>query len=260
MNKSYIFWLIATVSFVIGFRVDHELKRRQDGVWNHTVSGGSMIPTFDSGDMLQIRHVGQDEQLQPDSIVRFRYKGEYNVKRLKALPGQVWEGRLVPKGMVAVTGDCKYTTDPNLPTFVPREDVVGVVVAVRYAELWQSPEGRTERAIKSYQTSVPAKQKPLTIDGVEIVRVDFNSSSLTDIGVIGDLRPYYSVGSTIIEESTAKAYVIKEVGLDPTVKGGLTRLLTDPEFGSWTNSGRVALLGPKSKAPKDIPALFRKIN
>ena len=262
MKSSHILWLIAVVaSFVIGLRVDHEMKRRHEGVYNYVVSGGSMYPTFDSGDELMIRDLRPREVLKTDTIIRFRYGGDDNVKRLKALAGQVWEGRLVPEGMVAIAGDCKYTTDPNLPAFIPSKDVVGVVVAVRYAELWQSPEGRKEPAPKIGATAVvPAEQEPLQIDGVKIVRVDKNASSLTDIGIVGDLRSYYKVGCMIIEESTAKVYRVKEVGFDPMVAGGMTRLLTVPQFGSWTNDGRVALLARGQGPPKDVASVFRKLN
>jgi len=255
--KWYYMVLVLLAAFLCGVRTDHEYKTRTEGTYNAKVSGGSMYPTLNSGDEIKIRVVGADELLRTDWIVEFGYAGEKNIKRLKALEGQVWEGRIVPPGYVAIAGDCRYSTDPGLPPFIPRKDVTGVVVAARYADRFESPEGQKGEIAKDVPPKVPAKQNPVTIDGVRVLRVDKNASTLTDIGILGDLRPFYRTGSLIIEESTAKFYKVIDVGYAP--RDGMTRLKTTPDFGSWTNDGRVALLAAGEKPPADIAALFRRI-
>jgi len=255
--KWYLAVLVVVGAFVVGVRWDHEAKRRAEGTYNGKVSGSSMYPALSSGDDIKVRKVIDDTVLRTDWIVEFRYMADMNIKRLKAVEGQIWEGKIVPPGYVAVAGDNRYCTDPNLPVFIPRKDVTGVVVAVKYADRFESPEGRKDPVARDVPPVVPAKQEIHTINGVKILRVDKNASSLTDIGIVGDLRPYYQVGSTIIEESTAKAYRITDVGYSP--RDGMTRLATVPAFGSWTNDGRVALLGQKQALPRDIVGLFRKL-
>lgn len=255
------FWILCAVavSFALGFTVDHHIKARTIGTPNHIVSGGSMYPTFDSGDELIIRDLKDGEALKRGWIVKFTINGDpNNVKRVMALPGQEWQGKFVPEGYVALWGDCKYTTEPDLP-LIPLNDVTGQVVGVRYAKQWESPEGKKTVDQKVVVKVMPA-QDPLSIDGINISRVDRNSGSLTEIGISGDVRKFYHKNSVLLEESTSSVYHVKDVGFDPTIAPyGLTRILTREQFGSWTNGGRVVLLADKKAPPKDVAALFVKL-
>lgn len=261
MIQKPAFWFVCAVaiSFVLGILVDHEIKVKTIGTPNHKVSGGSMYPTFDSGDELVIRELEGGESLKRSWIVKFTINGDpNNIKRVMALPGQTWRGSIVPEGYVALWGDCNYTTDPNLP-LIPISNVTGRVVGVRYAKQWESPEGRKLTDQKAEPKVMPA-QEPLTIAGVKISRVDRNSNTLTEIGIAGDVRKYYDENDIILEESTSRLYHVKEVGFDPTVPPhGLSRILTVEQFGSWTNDGRIVLLASGQKPPKDVASVFRLI-
>jgi len=255
------FWLVVTIliAFAIGMATDHVVKTKKYGNPNHQASGSSMSPTFESGDWLIVKPLGHQDPIKPNWIIAFWYKGDRNVKRVAALSGQPWEGKLVPEGYVAVRGDCLSTTE-RLP-FIPRGDIYGVVTGVRYSEFWVAPDGRIERVGDTTPTT-PTPQPPRLVGGAKVVRVDRNCNmELTSIGLGGDVTSYYRSGMWIVEESTARAYRITDVGLDihdsKNHPRGMTRLMTKPCFDSAVTGGRVALLqGPP---PKNIATFFRTL-
>lgn len=255
------FWyvVLALIGFAAGMSVNHQITKKSYGIPNYKVSGGSMSPTFDSGDQLIIRDILPEEQIQIGWIVRFTLEGDpHNVKRVMALAGQSWQDRIVPDGYVALWGDCRYATDPNLP-LIPVENITGVVTGVHYAEFWESPEGKKKMPEQSTPKVMPAQQ-PIKLGGVDILRVDQNSFSLTEIGIPGDASAYYHPGDVILEESTEAAYHVKDVGFDPKEPPmGMTRILTEEQFGSYTNDGRILLLAPGQKVPENIGQLFIKL-
>lgn len=255
------FWcvVLALIGFAVGMSVNHQLTKKSYGVPNYKVSGGSMSPTFDSGDQLIIRDILPGEQIQIGWIVRFTLDGDPdNVKRVMALAGQSWQDKIVPGGYVALWGDCRHATDPYLP-LIPVKDVTGVVTGVHYAEFWESPEGKQQIPEQSEPKVMPP-QDPIKVEGINILRVDQNNLSLTEIGVPGDVSSYYRQGDVILEESTSKAYHVKDVGFDPEHPPmGITRLLTVEQFGSITNDGRVVLLAPEQQIPRNIGQLFTRL-
>lgn len=255
------FWyvVLALIGFAIGMLANHQLTKKAYGVPNYKVSGSSMSPTFESGDELIIRDILPGEQIQIGWIVRFTLNGDPdNVKRVMALAGQSWQDRIVPDGYVALWGDCRHATDPHLP-LIPVKDITGVVTGVHYAEFWESPEGEIITKEESHPRVMP-QQDPIKVDGINIVRVDQNKLSLTEIGIPGDVSSYYHPGDVILEESTSKAYHIKDVGFDPEhAPLGITRLLTVEQFGSITNDGRVILLAPDQRIPENIGQLFLRL-
>ncbi len=121
------------------------------------VDGNSMAPTFLSGDLLLVRKQAYGDALPPrGDIVVARFRSEYVVKRVVALPGESVEvvagavlvngnrlpepalppgnldiapGELFPDRL-ALLGDNRVETDHMLfYAVVPREAVVGKVVA-----------------------------------------------------------------------------------------------------------------------------------
>lgn len=255
------FWyvVLALIGFAIGMLADHQLTKKAYGVPNYKVSGSSMSPTFESGDELIIRDILPGEQIQIGWIVRFTLKGDPdNVKRVMALAGQSWQDKIVPDGYVALWGDCRHATDPYLPV-IPVKDVTGVVTGVHYAEFWESPEGEKKVSEESKPKVMPP-QEPIKVGGVDILRVDQNAFSLTEIGVPGDVSAYYHPGDVILEESTEAAYHVKDVGFDPKEPPmGMTHILTEEQFGTITNDGRIVLLAPGQEVPKNIGQLFTKL-
>lgn len=97
------------------------------------VSGGSMYPTFRSGDLLLCLKC---TSAQRGDIVAFRYNGMILVKRVTAVEGDITLIGVVPKDSLFVTGDASAVSidSRNGIGFVRKSDIVGKVVLRRAAQ------------------------------------------------------------------------------------------------------------------------------
>lgn len=101
------------------------------------VSGRSMSPTLQNGDLVLCFPVKRPESIHTGDIIVFRtgrngQRGAYSIKRVAATAGErfppIHPETLVPQSFVAVLGDnALVSADSRKIGFVPAEAVIGKV-------------------------------------------------------------------------------------------------------------------------------------